>query len=277
MVLSYLVILFILLFSVFLGIAINYIADYLIMQNLKKQLVCDYCGKPKGFILEYILMQRRCTYCGAYFSQRIVLIPILSLLLAIVLLLFKISWMKWTVVWIIWIYCCLIFIIDWEIKKIFWVLLKVGIILMALFGVISHGLAPTFWGGVISTLIFLVLYIGGLFYKNHFYKNIVVKNLPFSMNDIFLAGCLGLVLGIHLVFQGLVLSLLFTCVLVLSKTMLMLIKHTYNPTTPIPIGSMLCLGAFLVILLSVLGYKQFCLLNFCMTFAEPSSPFAIFP
>jgi prepilin signal peptidase PulO-like enzyme (type II secretory pathway) len=144
-------------------------------------------------------------------------------------------------------------------------------------GFFSHGFVTSIYGGIISTFIFLILYIGGLFYKKRFYKNTVVNNPPLSINDVVLAGCLGLVLGIHLLFQGLAVSLLFLCILTLTKFILMLIKRTYNPTTPIPIGSMLCLGAFIVILLNTLGFKQICLLSFCLTFTEPSSPFPVFP
>lgn len=277
MTLSYFIILLVVSNCILLGALINYASDYFIAQKCSTRIACDYCGRKKEFISDYILMPRRCLSCGAWVAPRIVYLPLLSLLMSALMLINNLSWIEWIAAWVVWCYCWLVGIIDWEIKKILSSILIVGLLIMSFLGSLSHGIFSALWGSIISLSLFFILYVGGLLYKSIRFRNKIPAKNPISINDVLLSGIMGLILGKPLVFQGLALTLGMVGVVSFFVFVSQIIQRNYHPTAAIPLGALMSSGALIVFIASLFGMVDISLLGFSMAFPKPSFPFSVFP
>ena len=191
------------------GMIVNYMIDNFAENKKISKPYCWNCKQTQPLI-NYFIAPRKCKNCGRSRRIRTVITEIAFMIIAVFIWNNKISSVPFTISLLFWMYAAFALIMDFETKEV--AITITGILIFGTVGTIIWGWKSALMGGVLSTVIMLVLYyLGKLMVK------IMVKNnkipeendvIALGLGDVYLATLLGLSLGFPSFFAGFIMTIL---------------------------------------------------------------------
>jgi len=227
------------LFGLMSGLAINYLSDRLPWQRSPGRPLCHHCGQEKRW--QDFLLLRACSHCNRKPSWRNPLVMLLAL--GIAFLIPSYGFWKAAVLE----YFLLVAVMDIEHRVIMHPVSALGLILGGITGWREHGWQQALLGGAIAGLIMGAAYLFGLYYARWMAHRRKLEGVEegLGFGDVTLSLILGLILGMS-VLRALMLGILAGGIFGL----LYLLFFARRPAlqAAIPYAPFLLLGSVIVLL-----------------------------
>lgn len=154
------------------------------------------------------------------------------------------------------IYFGIVFVIDMEHRLILHPTSTAGSLIALTLGTLTHGLAPTLWGGLAGLLILLVFYYFGVLFAKFRARRMAAQGMEtddeeaLGQGDIILAAVLGLLVGWPLIWFLILISALLGGIVSIFLVIGWTISRRYQTNALmvfIPYGPYFILGALLIV------------------------------
>ncbi len=227
------------------ALLVNYLSDVLPARRKLTLPVCTQCAADFAWT-DYILL-KRCSKCGAARSKRTWITQAAGLILTVYLWYFPPKQLGFWLGFLLLIYLAVVLIIDLEHRLVLHPVSYFGIFLGLLVGTKLHGFGNALLGGLVGFGIMFGLYYLGIFFARWVSKrrgeNIVAEGDALGFGDVNLAGILGLMLGLPLIFFGVLAAILAGGLVSLILVLGMLAFKRYQAFSAIPYAPFLIFGA----------------------------------
>jgi leader peptidase (prepilin peptidase)/N-methyltransferase len=243
----------------------NYLADVLPETRKLSQPKCLHCGSHYSW-QDYLLL-RRCKQCNSPRRIRAWLVIILSVILNIYFWTAPPARIGFWLGWVVLAYFTTVFVIDLEHRLILHPTSVFGAALGLLVGYLRHGLVTTLLGGLLGFVIVYAFYLLGVLFTKMRARRLQAQGLEaddedaFGAGDVILATILGFMLGVTLIWFGILLGVLFGGVISGLIMLALFLTRRYRDNAWmifIPFGPFFIVSAFLMIYLpKVAAYFTF--------------------
>jgi len=255
-----------LLFGLFAGWLINYLADVLPFTRRFSQPACLNCQSPLS--LWKFLSFGTCPSCGKPRPIRAWIVQVVAIAISLALWFNPHAKLGYIVALLLLVYFAIVFVIDLEHRLIMHPVSIVGAVIGLGIGVYLHGTLSTVLGGLGGFGIMLVFYLLGTLFARYRARRMAAAGQEaddeeaLGAGDVILAGVLGLILGWPLIWFGLLVGILLGGFITVPMLLVMLIARRYKQDAWmvfVPYGPFFLISATLIIylpnLLSILVPK----------------------
>ncbi len=231
------------------ALLVNYLADVLPATRQLTSPACKYCA-AKIVWIDYLIL-KPCPACKQQRSKR----TWGTLIIGIAVTVFMwISppvdlgfWLGYTLL----IYFAVVFVIDLEYRLVLHPVSYFGIALGLLVGTNLHGIKETLFGGILGFGIMFSLYYLGILFARWMSKRrgetVIEEGDALGFGDVNLAGVLGLILGVKLIWIGILFAILAGGAVSLLLILGMLAFKRYEAFAAIPYAPFLILSAIYIL------------------------------
>ncbi|PWH17282.1 MAG: hypothetical protein DDG59_08190 [Anaerolineae bacterium] len=235
-----------LLFGLFAGFIINYLADSLPHQRRLVAPLCNHCGKGLS-LLDYLTLQQ-CSNCKSRRQVRSAFVFAIGILATYWIQVYPVRMGFW-LSWLVFVLFGVIAIIDIEYRVVlFEIVISCGSVFLVI-GVVRHGVLSTLLGGLIGFLVMWGLYWFGKVVIKLRNKASSFEEEALGFGDVNLFAILGLLLGFPVILAALWIAIFSAGVFSLLLVMRMLLIKQYRSNMAIPYAPFLIFGAFVLLYL----------------------------
>jgi len=231
------------LIGILAGLMINFIADVLPETRRLSHPVCSACAK--AFSLKTYLLGLKCSSCGQPRGARFFIVLVSAAALSLLLGFFPFANLGYWAALPILIYFGVVVVIDIEHHLVLFQTSLFGFGLMAIYGILLHGLSGALLGALGGFIITFLFYLLGIGFTKIIGKlrGQTIKTVAFGFGDVSAGTVLGLLTGWPGIAGAIIIALLFFGVLSLVYVIGLVIARRYQSfTTALPFAPFLVLG-----------------------------------
>lgn len=228
---------------------INYLADVLPATRQLSSPICKHCSAQQTWL--DTLLFRTCPTCGQKRGKRAWLTLIGGMVATVYLWIFPPQALGFWLGYILFVYLALVFIIDVEYRLVLHPVSYFGAIFGLIIGIKLHGIVNALLGGALGFSIMFSLYYLGVLFARWMSKRrgetVIEEGDALGFGDVNLAGVLGLILGVKLIWIGILIAILAGGAVSLIMILGMLALKRYEAFSAIPYAPFLILGAVYIL------------------------------
>ena len=238
------------------ALLVNYLSDVLPATRKLTSPTCQHCA-AKFTWTDYLLL-KGCSACGKPRGWRTWLTQLFGIAISLYIWFAPPNKLGYWLGLALLVYLAVVLIIDLEHRLILHPVSIAGAILAAGLGIFLHGLQSTLIGGVAGYGIMYLFYGFGILFTKMRARRMRAQGLEtddedaLGFGDVNLAGILGLVLGWHLIWFGLLLGILGGGIISLILVVFVLIRQRYQENALmifIPYGPYFIISTFILLYL----------------------------
>ena len=238
-----------LILGLFAALLVNYLADVLPATRKLTSPICKHCT-AKITWADYLVFKPG-TDCGHPRGKRAWATLILGIMATVYMWLSPPVELGFWLGYILLIYFAVVFVIDIEHKLVLHPVSYFGVVLGIIIGTKLHGIINALLGGVLGFGIMFGLYYLGVLFARTMSKRrgetVIEEGDALGFGDVNLAGILGLILGVKLIWIGIIFAILAGGALSLVLILGMLALKRYENFMAIPYAPFLILSAIYII------------------------------
>ncbi len=231
------------------GTLVNYLSDVLPATRRLSSPVCNHCSAQRTWI-DYLLF-KGCPSCGQGRGIRAWVVLIGGIVATVAMWLYPPKDLGFWLGYILLTYFAVVFVIDVEHRLILHPVSYFGVVLGLAIGIKYHGIVGSLLGGALGFGIMFVLYYLGVLFARWMSKRrgetVIEEGDALGFGDVNLAGVLGLILGMELIWITVLFAILAGGAVSLVLVLGMLVLKRYNAFTAIPYAPFLILSAVYIL------------------------------
>ena len=231
------------------GSLVNYLSDVLPATRRLSSPVCNHCSAQRAW--GNTLLPKRCANCGQGSGKRTWIVLVGGVMATVAMWLYPPKGLDFWIGYILLTYFAVVFVIDVEHRLILHPVSYFGVILGLAIGIEHHGILGSLLGGALGFGIMFALYYLGIFFARWMSKRrggtAIEEGDALGFGDVNLAGVLGLILGVELIWITVLFAILAGGVVSLVLVLGMLAFKRYNAFTAIPYAPFLILSAVYIL------------------------------
>lgn len=232
------------------GTLVNYLSDVLPATRQLTSPVCQHCSAQHKWV-DYLLL-KRCANCEQIRGKRTWVVLIGGVALTVAMWIFPPSDLGFWIGYILLTYFAVVFVIDVEHRLILYPVSYFGAVLGLIIGAKFHGIVGSLLGGALGFAIMFSLYYLGVLFARWMSKRRgkaggIEEGDALGFGDVTLAGILGLILGVKLIWIGILFAILAGGAVSLVLVLWMLASKRYEAFAAIPYAPFLILSAVYIL------------------------------
>ncbi|HIE25207.1 MAG TPA: prepilin peptidase [Anaerolineales bacterium] len=232
------------------GTLINYLSDVLPATRRLSSPVCNHCSAQRTWYDTLLL--KRCTNCRQGRGKRTWVVLIGSIVATLAIWVFPPKDLGFWLGYVLLTYFAVVFVIDVEHRLILHPVSYFGAGLALLIGIKFHGIMGSLLGGALGFGIMFALYYLGILFARWMSKRrgksgSIEEGDALGFGDVNLAGILGLIFGVELVWICILFAILAGGAVSLILVLGMLAFKRYDAFTAIPYAPFLILSAVYIL------------------------------
>jgi prepilin signal peptidase PulO-like enzyme (type II secretory pathway) len=229
-----------------IGVLINYLSDVLPSNRKLARPRCPSCGAL--FSWHNYLISFKCSTCQSRIPIRNILVILLSIVACILVSIFPFLGLSFWLSLPILAFLGVILVIDVEYKVVLIQTSIVGLILMALYGLLVRGFLQTIIGGVAGFLIMLGFYFFGILFSNVMsrIRKQNIDEVALGFGDVYVCGFMGFLIGWPSIIGGIVLAILASGVFSLFYIIVLSLFKKYSSFSAIPYTPFIILASLAI-------------------------------
>ena len=231
------------------GVLVNYLADVL---PATRQLTSPFCQHCSGQLAwsDYLLF-RACPSCGRKRAKRAWITQIGAIIITVAMWFSPSPDLGFWIGYILLNYFAVVFVIDIEHRLVLHPVSYFGVVLGLAIGSKYHGIIGSLLGGALGFGIMFGLYYLGILFARWMSRRrgetVIEEGDALGFGDVNLAGVLGLILGVKLIWIGIFFAILAGGAVSLLIILGMLAFKRYEAFAAIPYAPFLILSAVYIL------------------------------
>ncbi len=231
------------------GTLVNYFSDVLPATRQLTSPVCKHCSTQTTWI-DYLLL-KRCANCKQGRGKRTWVVLVGGIVSTVSMWISPPSDLGFWIGYILLTYFAIVFVIDVEHRLILHPVSYFGAVLGLIIGTKFHGVDGSLLGGALGFGIMFSLYYFGVLFARWISKRRggtgIEEGDALGFGDVNLAGILGLILGVKLIWIGVLVAILAGGAVSLVLILGMLAFKRYEAFSAIPYAPFLILSAVYIL------------------------------